>query len=176
MKKTQLYTLVFGLIVCAAAATSAADKDTAMHERRVEKTVNYLNRDAGRLDDKKAVTAKMKDDFKVNDARIKSLRDQKLGYGEITAVLAVAKEMPGGINDDMLLPRVGAGQSPARRRLPMLIAAAAVLVAVLAALAILPRSGDSHPTATTQTATPTTVAFQAPRLMPWHPTMPPAKR
>lgn len=37
--------------------------------------------------------------FNVSDARIDSLRKQKLGFGEISHVLSLAKQMPGGIND-----------------------------------------------------------------------------
>lgn len=115
MKKAQLYLLVSGILLGAAAASFAADKDSAKHERRVEKTVGYLNRDAGRLEDRKAVMSRIKSEFKVDDARIKSLRDQKLGYGEITAVLAVAEEMPGGISDDNVKKVMSLRQGPPRR-------------------------------------------------------------
>jgi hypothetical protein len=41
----------------------------------------------------------LKTEYKVDDARIQGLRDQKLGYGEISIALALAEKRPGGITD-----------------------------------------------------------------------------
>lgn len=42
---------------------------------------------------------KLKTEYKVDEARIESLRAKSLGYGEIKNVLAIAEKMPGGISD-----------------------------------------------------------------------------
>lgn len=42
---------------------------------------------------------RIKTSYSVDDARVQSLRDQKLGYGEISKVLALAEMRDGGIND-----------------------------------------------------------------------------
>lgn len=64
-------------------------------------------------------TEKIKTDFKVDDARVQSLRDKKYGYGEITKVLSLAEQMPGGITDENVAkittmrdgpPKMGWGQ------------------------------------------------------------------
>jgi hypothetical protein len=41
----------------------------------------------------------LKEEFKVSDARLYSLREKNLSYAEITTVLSLAEQMPGGIND-----------------------------------------------------------------------------
>ena len=46
------------------------------------------------------VETKIKNRFGINDETIQKLRDQKMGYGEITTTLALAQRMPGGINDE----------------------------------------------------------------------------
>lgn len=47
----------------------------------------------------KKVEERLEKEFNVSDARVDSLRQQGLGYGEIRHVFSLAKQMPGGIND-----------------------------------------------------------------------------
>lgn len=79
MKKTTMC-LTAGLAFCAAfaAAADAPAKDAPTAEQ----------------------SAKLKDEYKVDDARIQSLRDKKFNDSEIKKVLAIAEKMPGGITDE----------------------------------------------------------------------------
>jgi len=64
-----------------------------------------MDHEAKNIDDEarekgaKPVVERLETQFSVDDAHIQSLRDKKLGYGEIANVYALAKQMPGGITD-----------------------------------------------------------------------------
>jgi hypothetical protein len=97
MKNAALY-LTIGLAVFAAPfakAEEAASKD----EQKLERTSSEVDKDATQPEGQKAVEGRLKSEFKVDDARIQGLRDQKMGYGEISIALALAQKMPGGITD-----------------------------------------------------------------------------
>jgi hypothetical protein len=91
MKNITLMGLAAGLVFCAwtAGAEDATTKPAPNHEQ-----------------------AAIASEFKVDDARVQGLRDQKLGYGEISKVLALAEKMPGGITDENVKAVVAMRQGP----------------------------------------------------------------
>lgn len=97
MNNTALYLSVV-LAFCAASFAAAAE-GSSKDEQKLEQTSSDLDRDAAPPEGQKAVESRLKSEFKVDDARVQGLRDQKLGYGEISIVLALAQKMPGGITD-----------------------------------------------------------------------------
>ena len=58
-----------------------------------------VDRDSREPGDAKRVEERLEKKFNVTDARIDSLRQQGMGYGEIGIALSMASRMPGGIND-----------------------------------------------------------------------------
>ncbi len=68
-------------------------------DQELKEESHDVDHEAQEHDGQQKVTDRLKSQFNVSDQRIQSLRDQKLGYGEIGIVLALAKQMPGGIND-----------------------------------------------------------------------------
>src|SRR5437016_13500226 len=64
---------------------------------------------------RKNVETKIKDRFNVSDETVQKLRDQKMGYGEITTTLALAQRMPGGINDANI-KKIKIGRASCRER------------------------------------------------------------
>lgn len=97
MNRTALY-LTVGLAVVAASFAAAAG-ESSKDEQTLEKTSSALDKDAARPEGRTAVEARLKSEFKVDDARLQGLRDQKLGYGEMSIALSLAEKMPGGITD-----------------------------------------------------------------------------
>jgi hypothetical protein len=95
MKKVlMLLTAVF--FIFTVAVVQAATKD----EKRLEVRAAELNRDAGEPAGEKVVTERIEKEFGVDEARVKSLRDKGLGYGEVAISLSLAKTLPGGITDE----------------------------------------------------------------------------
>ncbi|MBI5743585.1 MAG: hypothetical protein HY952_03465, partial [Elusimicrobia bacterium] len=84
-------------LLCAAMPALAQDK--AGDEKKLEKASMAVDKDAADPAGAVTVTDKLKAEFGVDDARVQGLRDQKLGYGEISIALALAKDLPGGITD-----------------------------------------------------------------------------
>ncbi len=58
-----------------------------------------LNKDAALPHGELVVMDKPTKEFNVNNDQVTALRDKKLGFGEIAALLALADKMSGGIND-----------------------------------------------------------------------------
>lgn len=96
MKITALY-LSLGLALFATPIVRA--EDSSKDEQKLERTSTEADKDASRPGGPKIVESHIKSEFKVDDARVQGLRDQKLGYGEISIVLALAEKRPGGITD-----------------------------------------------------------------------------
>jgi len=97
MKNNKTRLFLTGLFLCAAMPALAQDKPA--DEKKVVSAAAELDKDAAKPYGEKLVTEKIKTEFTVDDARIQRLREQKLGYGEISIALSLAKELPGGIND-----------------------------------------------------------------------------
>lgn len=96
--KNKMMCLSIGLALVAASRAAATDRPTR-DEQKLESTAADLDKDSARPDGEKRVEESLEARFHVSDARIAQLRSQKLGYGEITIVLALAQRLPGGIND-----------------------------------------------------------------------------
>ncbi len=96
MKYMALYLMV-GLAL--SAASYAAAEDATKDEQKLERTSTDVDEDAARPEGQKNVESQLKSEYKVDDARIQGLRDQKMGYGEISIALALASKLPGGITD-----------------------------------------------------------------------------
>ena len=96
MKNRGLQLLFAGLILCAALPVLAGEK--AGDEKKLDRSAVEMDKDAGQPGGE-AVEEKLKSEFKVDDARVQGLRALKLGYGEISIVLALAQGLPGGITD-----------------------------------------------------------------------------
>lgn len=97
MKTSKMRLLLAGLFLCAAIPVFAQEKSA--DEKKVEKAGMELDSEAGKPESGGMVTDKLKAEFGVDDARIQGLRDQKLGYGEVSITLSLAQGMPGGITD-----------------------------------------------------------------------------
>jgi hypothetical protein len=72
------------------------------NDQAIEDVSTVLDKEAGKLGGTKTVSDHLKKQFHINEEIIYSLRDRKIGYGDITTVLAVAEQMPGGITKDNL--------------------------------------------------------------------------
>jgi hypothetical protein len=90
--------LIF-MAVLIAGINTAAWAEASKEEARIEKDASALDKDTNKPEGEKMVVQRLEKEFHVDDARINSLRGQKLGYGEIAIVLAMAEKLPGGITD-----------------------------------------------------------------------------
>ena len=66
----------------------------------IEQVASSIDNESRKLGGTKIVAAHLKRQFQINDDVIYSLREKKIGYGDINIVLALAEKMPGGINDE----------------------------------------------------------------------------
>src|SRR3989338_4924135 len=82
-----------------AGINTAAWAEASKEEVRIEKDASALDKDTNKPEGEKMVVQRLEKELNVDDARINSLRDQKLGYGEIAIVLTMAEKLPGGITD-----------------------------------------------------------------------------
>jgi len=89
---------VFLAVLLALSATGAAGAGPPeiMEMERDSATVDQA---ASSPEGQKRVVAALVADFGVPEARISALRNQRLGYGEITVTLALAGTLPGGLTE-----------------------------------------------------------------------------
>src|SRR5260221_14480544 len=95
MKKWILF-MMFGSIFILAGfgKVYAQDED----EKKMVEVSARVDTESHEPGDAKKVEARLEKEFDVTDARIGSLRQKGLGYGEISIALSLAKQFPGGIN------------------------------------------------------------------------------
>ncbi len=86
---------VLALSLTMLSAAGAATKE----EKTLNKEATEIDTTTNTAGGKNAVVLKLEKEFNVPESRITSLRDKKLGYGEITIVLSLCNTMPGGITD-----------------------------------------------------------------------------
>jgi len=110
MKNNKILLLVAGLSLCAAMPVLAQEKTG--DEKKLEKVSMELENDAGKQEGGAVVVEKLKTGFGVDDALVQGLRDQKMGYGEITITLGLAQQLPGGITDENVQKIMAMRQGP----------------------------------------------------------------
>jgi len=91
---------------------TAARAELSNVEKELERAISTLDQAAGEPQREKVVVEQLEKTFKVDEARIQSLRDQKLGYGEIAVLLSLTQKMPGGITDDNIQNVMAMRQGP----------------------------------------------------------------
>ena len=110
MKNNKMRLFMTGLFLCAAMPAFAQERSA--DEKKLDIASMEMDKDAAKPEGEKLVTEKIKTEFKVDDARVQGLRDQKLGYGEITIALSLARELPGGITDENMQKIMALRQGP----------------------------------------------------------------
>lgn len=98
MKNNKLRLMLAGLFLCAAAMPVFAE-ERSREEKKLEAAGGELDKSAVEDEGQPRVTDKIQTQFGVDGARVQSLRDKKLGYGEVSIVLGLAQGLPGGITD-----------------------------------------------------------------------------
>jgi hypothetical protein len=81
------------------AAFTPAGASTSAAQSRLDQSVTVLNRESSQPHGAQIVTERLSKEFGVPDTQIKELRAKRLGFGEITILLSLAKQMPGGDTD-----------------------------------------------------------------------------
>lgn len=92
-------------------SVSAAKAQTE-EETRLETKASEIDKIGSEGKGEKAVTDRLEKEFGVDEARINSLRDKNLGYGEVAITLSLAKNLPGGITDENVDKIVSMRQGP----------------------------------------------------------------
>jgi hypothetical protein len=96
------------LLQAGAKGASAQSRD----ENRLVMASAQLDADAVTAEGQKTVGSELATEFRATDAQIRSLRAQKLGYGEIAVVLAMAGNLPGGPTDGNIASVLTLRQGP----------------------------------------------------------------
>jgi hypothetical protein len=98
--KRSLYTIISMLMLSLSfIMLSAAWAAETREEKSLGKEATEISKTADNEKGEKVVVQKLETEFKVTDAQIQSLRDKKLGFGEIAIVFSLAQKLPGGITD-----------------------------------------------------------------------------
>jgi hypothetical protein len=98
MKNEKVASLFAVLFLCAAAVPVLA-ADAGKDEQKLETSAAEVEKIALLPDGQQRVEERLKARYGVDDARLQGLREQKMGYGEISIALGLAAGLPGGIND-----------------------------------------------------------------------------
>ena len=97
MKKTALLFMLGVAILLSCSGTAMA---VSTDEKNLEQEIEDLNHRGTDDQGHQQVVRKLEQEFSVSESQVTSLRDRKLGFGEIAVVFSLAKKMPGGITDD----------------------------------------------------------------------------
>lgn len=97
MKNEQLLVLAAGLLVWTGALPAGAADKPGAGEQRMQGLTEKVDKQARRPEGRRAVRESLRQEFKVSDDRLLSLRDDGLSYGEIMGVLSMAEKMEGGL-------------------------------------------------------------------------------
>jgi hypothetical protein len=108
MMNHKVMSLSLVLALFGAGAAQGMSKD----EGKLEKASLELEKDSSKPENEKRIGASLKSEFKLEDSQVAGLRAQKLGYGEISTVLALAETMPGGATDANIQTLVAKRQGP----------------------------------------------------------------
>lgn len=82
-----------------------------VEEATIEES-DAINDEASTEAGRARVIDRIEDEFGVDEATIKNLRDKKLGYGEISIALSLAERLPGGITTENIDKVISMRQGP----------------------------------------------------------------
>lgn len=99
MKNLSWLVVVSVLFFFGGSTSGMAGHEDKKEEQRLEAKARALDAEASQSEGRVKVVGHLTEEFNVDEARINSLRDKNLGYGEISNTLSLAQQMPGGIND-----------------------------------------------------------------------------
>lgn len=108
MKKIFLVLTAFLFVFTVSASRADETKD----ETRLQAKASEIDKIGSEGRGEKAITGRLENEFGVDEARIKGLRDKNLGYGEVAITLSLAKSLPGGITDENVDKIVSMRQGP----------------------------------------------------------------
>lgn len=104
--KRKLASIFIGIFFIAGAIYPVSSGAATKEETRLERSATGIDSDAQKPNGEKPIVQKIESEFKVTDEQISSLRSQKLGYGEITIVFALANAS-GKTTDQIIAMRNG---------------------------------------------------------------------
>jgi hypothetical protein len=107
--------VIVSVIVLSLAMPGAVWAAESKEERTLENESVAINKTAGNLQGEKVVTGRLEKEFNVTDAQVQGLRSQKLGYGEISIVLSLASNLPGGATEANIQQVITLRQGPPRQ-------------------------------------------------------------
>ncbi len=90
---------IMGVLVLTVVMIGTTWASETTEEKSLSKEAAQINRTAGSSQGETVVVGRLEKEFGVTEAQIQGLRDQKMGYGEISIVYSIASKMPGGITD-----------------------------------------------------------------------------
>jgi hypothetical protein len=90
---------IIGVLVLMVVMIGSAWALETTEEKNLSKETTEINKTADSSQGQTVVVGRIEKEFSVTDAQIKDLRNQKMGYGEISIVFSLASKMPGGITD-----------------------------------------------------------------------------
>jgi hypothetical protein len=95
-------TLTLVLAVLFGATMGVSEMIYAQNEEEISvmKAASSLNEQAQTPEGEQEVVQKLAAQYQVDGQKIKDLRSQDMGYGEVSIVLSLAGQLPGGINDE----------------------------------------------------------------------------
>lgn len=95
-------TLTLVLAVLFGATMGASEMLYAQNEEEtsVMEEASSLNEQAQTPEGEQKVVQKLAEQHQVDEQKIKDLRSQNMGYGEVGIALSLAGQLPGGVNDE----------------------------------------------------------------------------
>lgn len=96
--KRSMYIIISALVLSLTMLSAAWAAETK-EEKSLGKEATEISKTADTEKGEKVVVQKLETEFGVTDTQIQSLRDKKLGFGEIAIVFSLAQKLPGGITD-----------------------------------------------------------------------------
>ncbi len=91
--------VIIGVLVLTVAMIGAAWAAETKEEKNLDKEASAITTTAKTGQGEKVVVSRLEKEFGVTDSQIQDLRNQKMGFGEISIVFSLASKMPGGITD-----------------------------------------------------------------------------
>lgn len=109
MKNKTIRFILAGFFLCAAAGPLSAQEKPGV-EQKLEAAAGELNKEYS--EGRQRVEAKIKAEFKVDDALLIGLHFKKMNNGDIAIALGLAQSMPRGITDNNLHEVVALREGP----------------------------------------------------------------